>query len=73
MACGAQDRRRLGQAGSTLGENAGITRLFDRPPQPVGPGTAFGRSRDFGRNEIAEQPHRAVVEDRVRQSRQHLT
>lgn len=71
---GAQDRGRLDHARSAFGENVGIARLFDRSPQPAGPNAAFsGSSRDFGRNEIAKEPHRAVVEDRVRHREPHLT
>jgi hypothetical protein len=68
MAGGAQDRRRLDHAGCALGENVGIARRFDRLPQPVGPGAAFRIGRYLWCDEVAEEPHRTVVEDRVRHS-----
>ena len=65
MPGGAQDRRRLDHAAGALGENIRIPRLFDSLPQPVGPDAAFGSGRDLGSDEVAEEPHRAVVKDRV--------
>jgi hypothetical protein len=66
IASGAQYRCRFDHTGSALDENVGVARLFDRSPQPVGPGAAFGIGRDLGCDEVAEEPHRALVEDRIR-------
>ena len=49
-----------------LGEDIEIARLFNRSPQPVRPSAFLGGGQRLGSHQVGKEPHRAVVEDRVR-------